>query len=111
MSIPSADHTIYSFITLCLKEQGDIAGRKEITASTARRRSSWDKKKVGCHHLERHIFVTALRCKSRGFYLGMGDEKAWASQSTQFHLVNREEKRKKIKELTPPLVEAEKFNL
>lgn len=32
MSIPSADHTIYSFITLCLKEQADIAGRKEITA-------------------------------------------------------------------------------
>lgn len=31
MSIPSADHTIYSFITLCLKEQGDIAGRMEIT--------------------------------------------------------------------------------
>lgn len=32
MSIPSTDHTIYGFITLCLKEQGDIAGRKEITA-------------------------------------------------------------------------------
>lgn len=31
MSIPSTDHTIYSFITLCLKEQGDIAGRMEIT--------------------------------------------------------------------------------
>lgn len=31
MSIPSADHTIYSFITLCLKEQGDIAERVEIT--------------------------------------------------------------------------------
>lgn len=31
MSIPSTDHRIYSFITLCLKEQGDVAGRMEIT--------------------------------------------------------------------------------
>lgn len=29
MSIPSTGHTIYSFITLCLKEQRDITGRKE----------------------------------------------------------------------------------
>lgn len=42
MSIPSADHTIYSFITLCLKEQGDIAGRKEITTQ---HRVGWKKKK------------------------------------------------------------------
>lgn len=33
MSIPSARHTIYSFITLCLKEHRDIAGRKEIAAT------------------------------------------------------------------------------
>lgn len=42
MSIPSADHTIYSFITLCLKEQGDIAGRKEITGQHI---GGWGKKK------------------------------------------------------------------
>lgn len=32
MSIPSAGHTIYSFITLCLKEHRDVARRKEIAA-------------------------------------------------------------------------------
>lgn len=80
MSIPSADHTIYSFITLCLKEQGDIAGRKEITA---KQRGAWEKKeKVGCHHRQRHISVTGLRLRSRASYLGVEGEKAWVSPST-----------------------------
>lgn len=64
MSIPSTDHTIYSFITLCLKEQGDIAGRKEITT---KRMGGWRKKKVECHHRQRHISVTGLWLKSRAW--------------------------------------------
>lgn len=67
MSIPSADHTIYSFITLCLKEQGDIAGRKEITA---RHKGGWGEKKVGCHHRQRHISVTVLQLRSRASIWG-----------------------------------------
>lgn len=66
MSIPSADHTIYSFITLCLKEQGDIAGRMEITT----KQGWWWGGREGFggevehHHRQRRISVTGLRLRS-----------------------------------------------
>lgn len=55
MSIPSAGHTIYSFITLCLKEHRDVARRKEITAGI-----EVGGKRIGCHRGRRHISETAL---------------------------------------------------
>lgn len=71
MSIPSADHTIYGFITLCLKEQGDIAGRKEITTERALMAAVG----VECHHRQRHISVTALRARKQG--LGEVGGRGW----------------------------------
>lgn len=64
MSILPADHTIYSFITLCLKEQGDISGRKAITT---KHMGGLGEQKVECHHRQRHISVTGLRLRSRAW--------------------------------------------
>lgn len=72
MSIPSADHTIYSFITLCLKEQGDIAGRKEITAQ---HRGGWEKKKKKKSRMPSSTetyLCDRFTAQEQGFYLGGG---------------------------------------
>lgn len=81
MSIPSADHTIYSFITLCLKEQGDIAGRKEITAQ---HRGGWEKKgKSGMPSSTETYLCDRFMAREQGSYLGVEDKEAWVSHSTQ----------------------------
>lgn len=69
MSIPSADHTIYSFITLCLKEQGDIAGKKEITASPVQGR--WKKKNRMPSSAETYL-CDRFMVQKPGFYFGGG---------------------------------------
>lgn len=66
MSILSADHTIYSFITLCLKEQGDIAGRKEITAL---RRGRWEKSRMPSS-TETYL-CDRFTAQEQSFYLGV----------------------------------------
>lgn len=77
MSIPSADHTIYSFITLCLKEQGDIAGKMEITTKQGGGGGGVIEE-VEHYHRQRRICVTGLR-------LGSGDRGRMTKKDVPLH--------------------------